>query len=110
MLEKMGYTPVQIGLPSDTKYCKNELYGSFFETVKFALGCDFVLTVDSAINWIMSGYQKPVIGLFNYKYYPLATSSYNWQAKNPNAIYLESDSIENLTPEIVAEKVKELIC
>lgn len=105
LLKKLGYKPVQIGLHSDPQICEDRFIGTFFDTIKFSLGCDFVFTVDSAISWIMSGYKHRVLGIYNYKYYRGATTSKTWQPINPNALYIESDNI-NIDNEIIASQVK----
>jgi|LakMenEpi03Aug12_release.lakeMendotaPanAssembly.Ray.scaffolds.fasta_scaffold16032_8 ADP-heptose:LPS heptosyltransferase len=96
LIIKMGYTPVQIGLPDQPQICEKRFIGTFFDTIKFVLSCDFLITVDSAIAWIASGYSFPVLGLYSYTYYPQAQTSKNWQPINPNAIYLEKNLVENI--------------
>ena len=95
-----GYIPVQVGLETEPEICENRFIGNFFETIQFALSCDFVFTVDSALAWIMSGYQHSVLGIYNYKYYYEAETAKNWQPINPNAYYIESDNI-NIDNEII---------
>lgn len=96
LLIKMGYIPVQIGLPDQPQICEKRFVGTFFDTIKFVLSCDFLLTVDSAISWIASGYSFPVLGLYSYNYYSGASTSKNWQPINPNALYLEENIVENI--------------
>ena len=108
LIFKMGYTPVQIGLYSDPIICDKKFFGTFFDTVKFALSCDFVFTVDSAMAWIMSGYVHNVLGIYNYKYYIGATTAKNWQPINPNAKYVESDNI-NIENDIIEESIRDLL-
>ena len=93
LLKMKGYIPVQVGLETEPEICENRFVGNFFETIQFALSCDFVFTVDSALAWIMSGYQHSVLGIYNYKYYYGAETAKNWQPINPNAYYIESDNI-----------------
>jgi ADP-heptose:LPS heptosyltransferase len=105
LLIDMGFNVIQIGLPTDPQICENRFTGTFFDTIRFALGCDFVLTVDSAMSWIMSGYQHPVIGIYNYRYYNMAQSAKNWQPINTNAIYIEDNDI-NIDKDTLEQAVK----
>lgn len=101
----LGFIPVQIGLASEPKYCEQRFIGSWLETVKFVLSCKFLITVDSAIAWIASGYQFPTIGLYAFSYYPDAKSSANWQPKNTNLLALESPTIGEITIESVSRSI-----
>jgi hypothetical protein len=108
LIEMMGYTPIQLGLSSDPQLCEQRFVGTFFDTVKVALGCKMVVTVDSALAWIMSGYSHPTIGLYSSGYYAGATSATNWQPINPNAIYLEAPLISYLLPEVLEVAIRKI--
>ena len=108
-IESCGYTPVQIGLPDQPQLCKNRFIGAFFETIKFVLSCKLLVTVDSAMSWIASGYSFPTVGLYGYSYYPSATSSKNWQPINNNANYLESNLVENIENDKIISIIKEML-
>ena len=97
LIKSLGYIPVQIGLPEQPQICDNQFFGSFFETIKFVLSCNFLVTVDSAIAWIASGYSFPVVGIYAYSYYTGATTSKNWQPINKNALYIEKYRISDIT-------------
>ena len=109
LLIKLGYQPVQIGLPNQEQIAEKRFIGSFFETIKFVLSCDFLLSVDSAMSWIASGYEFPTIGLYSSKYYPMAYSSKNWQPVNRNAIYIEEDLIDNIKIEKIESAINNII-
>lgn len=105
LISKMGYTPIQIGLPDQPQICDKRFVGTFFDTIKFVLSCDLLITVDSAISWIASGYKFPVLGLYSYTYYYGATTSKNWQPINPNAIYLEENIVNNISLDQIEKSI-----
>jgi ADP-heptose:LPS heptosyltransferase len=105
LIYNMGYIPVQIGLPDQPQICEKRFVGTFFDTIKFVLSCDLLITVDSAIAWIASGYSFPVLGLYSYTYYSGATTSKNWQPINPNAIYLEENIVDNIHIETIKNSI-----
>jgi len=107
-LEGKGYIPVQIGLPHEQQYCQERFTGTFFESVKFVLSCGALLTVDSAMAWIASGYKFPTIGLYTPSYYPNASSSTNWQPRNDNLIALEAGRIDEISVDSVISAISSL--
>lgn len=107
LINKLGYTPIQIGLPDQPQICEERFIGTFFDTIKFVLSCKMLLTVDSAIAWIASGYNFPVLGIYAYTYYPKAKTSKNWQPINPNAIYLEEAYIDNINIDQIEKSILE---
>lgn len=108
IIKSHGFTPVQVGLPSQPQICEERFTGTFFESIKFVLSCNFLFTVDSAMSWIMSGYNFPTIGIYAYSYYPGATSSVNWQPINSNGIYIESDKISNITVDSIDDSIRSI--
>lgn len=108
LIKSKGYTPVQIGLPDQPQICEKRFVGSFFDSIRFTLSCDFLFTVDSAMAWIASGYSFPTLGIYSYTYYPNVTTSKNWQPVNPNSIYIEKDKICNISLESISEEVDKI--
>lgn len=108
LLKSLNYRPVQIGLPNQEQICEDRFIGTFIDTVKFVLSCDFLLTVDSAMSWIASGYSFPTIGLYSYTYYPMSYTARNWQPINPNAVYLEDKRIDEIEIDKVASAIRVL--
>lgn len=96
LVRRMGYTPVQLGLESEPDICTNRYKGDFVSSVQFMAKSDLLITIDTAMSWIASGYSHPTVGLYGYSYYPLAKSSKNWQPVNPNAIYVESPRVSDI--------------
>ena len=107
-LEGSGYMPVQIGLPNEEQYCKERFVGTFFESVQFVLSCGALLTVDSAMAWIASGYKFPTVGLYTPSYYPNALSSVTWQPRNDNLIALEAGRIDEISVDSVIGAISSL--
>jgi len=108
LLTKTGYNVVQLGLPTEPSVAQRYT-GSFFDVIRFCLGCDALVTVDTAMAWVMSGYQFPVVGLYGHSYYPRAFTARNWQPFNPNAIYLESAVANDIHPERVLGAINNLL-
>jgi ADP-heptose:LPS heptosyltransferase len=82
----------------------------FFEAIKIMLSTKILISIDSAMLWIASGYKFPAIGLYNRNYYSNygAFTSKNWQPINPNAQYIESDSMLNIDLNLLEENIKNL--
>jgi ADP-heptose:LPS heptosyltransferase len=105
-LQNKGYKVFQIGLENQPQISEHRFVGSFFDTVKFVLSCDLLVTVDSAIAWIVSGYSFPTVGLYCNTYYPLAETSVNWRPINPNAVYIEEQKVDDIKLESIEEAIK----
>lgn len=108
IVEDCGYMPMQLGLASEPRVCVRKI-GTFQESIDFLLGCHAIITVDTAMAWIASGYQMPTLGLYGYQYYPMARTSKNWQPVNPNAIYLESATVRDIMNERIEKSIRTLL-
>jgi ADP-heptose:LPS heptosyltransferase len=73
------------------------------------LACDALITVDTAMAWISSGYSFPTLGLYGYEYYPMAQTSKNWQPVNPNAVYVESGKVSDIIVERIEIGLRKLL-
>ncbi len=109
MVKKMGYDPLQLGLESEPRICENRLIAPFVKSVEIMTTCQALITVDTAMAWIASGYSVPTIGLYGYSYYPMAKTSVNWQPVNPNAIYVESAKVSDIILERIEEAIKSIL-
>lgn len=93
LIVKYGYEPLFF----QTKH-KNyrSINLDFFEAIKIMLSTKMLISIDSAMIWIASGYKFPTIGLYNQNYYSNrgAFTSKNWQPINPNSQYIESESMD----------------
>lgn len=105
----LGYLCVQIGGPGEP-----ELIGaikcniSYFESVRTILGCRAIVIGDTGINWLLSSYDFPVLGLYSHRYYGPNFVN-NIQPLNNNAIYLDADNVNNISLDLIKEKLKLLI-
>ncbi len=108
LISKLGYIPIQLGLKSEPQVCEKRFLGTFEESITRMLCCHTLITVDTAMAWIASGYSHQVIGLYGYEYYPLAKTSKNWQPVNPNAIYLESPKVSDIILDRIEAALKTL--
>ena len=110
-IHSLGLETIQLGLNSHPRL--NTTYPpisrDIFEDVKIAKSCKFLLTTDTGMNWILSGYQHKVIGLY-------AMSSYNNEAPlshrtpiNINARYLEGYNIQNISFNLIKETIKHIL-
>jgi ADP-heptose:LPS heptosyltransferase len=85
---------------------------TFFNAIKIMLGCKMLITIDSAMCWIASGYKFPVLGLYNKNYYKEEagiTTSLNWQPINPNAIYLEDEHVNLINIDKIKNSIKNIL-
>lgn len=108
LVKKMGYNPMQLGVQAHPKICDGFLDVSFESSVIFMRMSKMLITVDTAMSWIASGYSHPTIGLYCSSYYPMATTSKNWQPVNPNAIYLESPKVSDIILDRIETSIKSL--
>lgn len=107
-VEKLGYMPIQLGLIGEPRIC-SRFIGPFEQSIETMLACDALITVDTAMAWIASGYSMPTVGLYGYEYYPMAKTAKNWQPVNPNAIYVESGKVSDIIPERIEEAIKSIL-
>ena len=108
LIRKLGYKPVQIGLVDEPSICEDRFLSTLQGTAEFVKKSAALITIDTAMAWIASGFSHPTIGLYSYKYYPMATTAKNWMPVNPNAIYLESNSVSNIISEKIEAAIKQL--
>ena len=60
------------------------------ESLKSLLSCRKLITTDTSINWLASGFSIPTIGLLATSYYNYSDSK-NWQPINADALYFQSE-------------------
>lgn len=107
LIIKYGYKPLFYKNKYKDHDCIN---ASFFESVQYLLSTKLLITIDSAMCWISSGYNFPTIGLYNQNYYQQygATTSVNWQPINNNAIYLEKPSMREIDIDSIENALKSI--
>lgn len=110
-IHSLGLETIQLGLKNhprlNTTY--EPLGGEIFEDVKIALSCKFLLTADTGMNWILSGYQAKVLSLYSCLSYPVYAPLINRAPRNPNAIYLENYNIENINFELIKDSINKIL-
>lgn len=82
---------------------------SWFESVKIMLGCHLLITGDTGMSWVASGYNFPTLGLYSIDYYPICSTSLNWQPKNINSIYLEDRRANNIDNDKIFDSINKLL-
>lgn len=107
MITSLGYKPLFF---QDQFENYDYFKGDFFDSIKVMLGTKLLVTIDSALSWIASGYNFPTIGLYNQNYYAQygAITSKNWQPINPNGIYLESADVNNINIDNIKDNIEKI--
>lgn len=106
--KSLGYKIIQIGGQDEPK-----LEGTFvsktsyFDSVRTILGCKLLICGDSGINWVMSGYEMKILGLYSNAYY--GSKICNIQPINPNAKYLDSDNVNNISLDLIKENLENIL-
>jgi ADP-heptose:LPS heptosyltransferase len=110
-VHSLGFKTIQLGLKDHPKLSTTYgiTGGSIFDDVKIALSCKLLITADTGMNWILSGYQAKVLGLYSTLCYPNYAPLKNRTPKNNNAIYLENSRIENIDLNIIKKSIVSLL-
>lgn len=110
-IHSLGLETIQLGLSSHPrlKTTYPPVGGDIFEDVKIAASCKFLVTTDTGMNWIMSGYKSKVLGLYSRRSYPLNAPLQNRTPVNPNAIYLQEDLIEDINIDLIKKSIDNII-
>lgn len=110
-IHSLGLETIQLGLKDHERL--NTTYepigGTIMEDVIVALSCKMLLTTDTGMNWIMSGYNQNVLGLYSNYSYPISAPLYNRTPINPNALYLEADYVKNINFDMIKGYIQKLI-
>lgn len=110
-IHSLGYETIQLGVSSHKQYPTTYKIPnlSIFEDTKIALSCKMMITIDSGMNYIMSGYEHKVLGLYGKVYHPVGPLK-NRTPINENAIYLEGESVGSISEETIFETIKKMLC
>jgi ADP-heptose:LPS heptosyltransferase len=110
-IHSLGLQTIQLGLSSHPKLKTTYpvIGGSIFDDVKIAASCKFLLTTDTGMNWIMSGYQSKLLALYSEQSYPINAPLKNRTPINPNAIYLQGKTIQDINFELIKQSIYNLI-
>ncbi len=110
VINKMGYEVIHLNGPDEPDVPNaKKVNGTYMDSVRNLLGTDLLITCDTGMSWVASGFQHPTIGLYAWGYNPISRTSKNWQPTNPNAEYIEASSVQAISKqEIVAAIYKRL--
>ena len=68
-----------------------------------------LLTTDTGMNWIMSGYNQNVLALYSNYSYPIPAPLYNRTPINPNALYLEANLVKDINFQMIKGYIDRLL-
>lgn len=110
-IHSLGLKTIQLGLSSHPllKTTLPPIGKDIFEDVKIAKSCRFLLTTDTGMNWILSGYKSKVLGLYSSMTYANMAPLYNRVPVNPNAIYLENQRITDIPFATIQKSIDRLL-
>ena len=96
------------GLGYHIMWVDNDWESLSFENIQDILSCEFAITINNDLNYILSGYKFPLIGLYSNKEYIVNEVNYikNVQPVNPNAIYLDSGDINDIEIDRIENAIK----
>lgn len=106
-LFELGYTVYHLGGEGEpTIHYAQKTGKDFKDSVQIMESCDFLITVDTAMSWIASGYDQPVLGLYSdpYGY----NCQKNLQPLNPNAIYLNAKTCDEISWQSIIQGINYL--
>lgn len=104
-----GWRVLQVGGPNEPQLVGADKPATdYFTSVRNALGCRAMIMGDSGMNWLLSGYDFPVLGLYSERYFG-KEYIYNIQPKNPNAIYLTSKTIPEISLDSIFNSIRLLL-
>lgn len=104
----MGHKVLQFGGPDEPALVgATKFVGTYFESMKAMVGCKALLTVDTGRIWCASAYSVPTLGLYANGYYGRQFIS-SIQPINPNAIYLDEETVDQIPLDVIAARLKEL--
>lgn len=110
-IHSLGYKTIQLGLKTDPKINTSEppLGGSILDDVKIAYSCKMLITVDTGMNWIMSGYKQKVLGFLCPTSYPIYAPIINRMPINPSATYLEHYNMNDINFSLIKQKIMDIL-
>lgn len=109
-IKSLGYGVLQIRGPGEPQFDGCEVLAgspSYLESVKAITACKALITVDTSINWTMSSFSFPVMSCYARQHYGDGLKSI--QPVNPNAVYLDGQSMSDITDEQIIAGVDRLL-
>lgn len=108
-IRKLGFYVHHFGLPDEpTVNGAFKFNKSYFESIRYMLGCKFLLHTDSGCGWYASGYQFPQLGLYSDGYYSKQFVK-NIQPINPNSKYLSEKNVNDIPLEVIFNEIELMI-
>lgn len=105
----LGYKVLQVGHPDEPNLeGAIKLKTDYFTSLKNVLSCKMMIMGDSGLNWVLSGYDFPVLGLYSNKYYTPQFVK-NIQPINPNGVYLSAPNVNNIPMESIKENIERML-
>lgn len=108
-ISALGYTALQIGGDGEPR-----LEGALIErrdylgSVRNVLGCKLFIVGDSGLNWVLSAYDHPVLGLYGHEYHGKDFIDHI-QPVNPNAVYLSAPRVNDIELDIVKTSIESML-
>lgn len=116
-IHNMGYETIQLGFSNRHQFPTTHKTPnlSILEDTRIALSCKILITIDSGLNYVISGYNHKVLGLYSRG---LTSNVYSSNAGilknrapiNPNAIYLQADFIDQIPYKDIIVSIEKLLC
>ena len=79
----------------------------YFESVRNVLGCKMMIMGDSGLNWLLSGYDFPVLGLYSQRHF--GEFIHNIQPINPNGLYLDAKTVSEISLDKISNSIDTLL-
>tara|TARA_R110002020_G_scaffold339183_3_gene554346 strand:+ start:734 stop:1615 length:882 start_codon:yes stop_codon:yes gene_type:complete len=109
-LNDKGYKVYQLSAPDQPQINGTVIkQGTYYDACLRVLSCDFLVSCDSGMAWVASGYDHPMVGLFSSNYNTLINTTKNWWPVNPNASYLEAPMANYINNEAIFREIDKLI-
>lgn len=108
LIISLGFKVLQFGGSEEPSLEGAERFnGTYFESMKAMVGCRALVSVDTGRIWAASAYSVPTLGLYANGYYGHQYIS-SIQPVNPNAIYLDEETVDQIPLEMIVARIKNL--
>ncbi len=109
-LKVKGYNVLQVGGPNEPQLSNVlKINSDYFNSVKNILGCRAFIGSDSGLTWCLSGYDFPVLGLYPSDMHGGPNYVKNIQPINPNALYLDANTMKDIKIEDIYKAIDKLL-
>jgi ADP-heptose:LPS heptosyltransferase len=104
-----GFKVLQLG-GSNEPMLKNATpfqVGTYFDSVRHMLGCNFLIHTDTGMGWYASAYKHKQLGLYGHRYYGKDNVK-NIQPVNPNSLYLDAATVAEIEFDKITEAIEKI--